>query len=446
MCVLGLPFLAGVLWWVCFCAFPACTPPILAGVRCACVWVRVLTFTPRILAGVLGHVCLCARSTCIPPDWLGCAVWMCVFWCRSRLRPAIPGWGVGVGVFLWSLSASTPPVLARCAVWVCVRGFGLRLRPVISGRPVGVCVFVCALLLSRNSWLGRAVWVCVLGFGFQLHPAIPSLVVGVGVFLWSLSASTLPVLSGVCGVGVCAWVRVSAAARKSWLGCWGVCVCLWARSACMPPFLAGVVGLWVGCCLAPAPLPWLVACCASRVRGPRWTLLLGTCPCALVGAGGVPLWRASWPRVVHRASSGPVAVGAPVGFPEPMVPFPTLEACAPGFTGRLRGAGGGRPSTGLFVPAAGPCRGRGAGLALGRTRSGPRDGVVPRGFLRRRSWAVCAAVVRPVWTRSLTRPVSRTVRLSTGASVGAPALFRVDADISPFGSEDATPVSRACVR
>ena len=49
-----------------------------------------------------------------------------------------------------------------------------------------------------------------------------------------------------------------------------------------------------------------------------------------------------------------------------------------------------------------------------------------------------------VLTRSLMRPVSRTVRLSTGDSAGAPGLFRVDADTSPSGSEDATPGS-ACV-
>ena len=51
-----------------------------------------------------------------------------------------------------------------------------------------------------------------------------------------------------------------------------------------------------------------------------------------------------------------------------------------------------------------------------------------------------------VWTRSLTRPVSRTVRLAKGDSAGAPGLFRVDADTSPCGSEDAMPGSRACVR
>ena len=41
----------------------------------------------------------------------------------------------------------------------------------------------------------------------------------------------------------------------------------------------------------------------------------------------------------------------------------------------------------------GPRRGRGSGLAPRHTRSGPRDGVVPGGSLRRRSWAACAAVV-----------------------------------------------------
>ena len=46
-----------------------------------------------------------------------------------------------------------------------------------------------------------------------------------------------------------------------------------------------------------------------------------------------------------------------------------------------------------------------------------------------------------VWT-----PVSCTVCCSTGDSAGAPGLFRVDADISTFGSEDATPRSRVCVR
>ena len=51
-----------------------------------------------------------------------------------------------------------------------------------------------------------------------------------------------------------------------------------------------------------------------------------------------------------------------------------------------------------------------------------------------------------VWTRSLTRPISRTVCRSTGDSAGAPGLFRVDADTSSCESEDATPGSPAWVR
>ena len=114
------------------------------------------------------------------------------------------------------------------------------------------------------------------------------------------------------------------------------------------------------------PLQWPAACLSSVPRGPA---------------------------LVRGASSGPVALGAPVGFPVAVVPFPTPGAGAPGFTGWLRGARGGRPRTRLIVPAAGPRRGRGAGLAPRRTRSGPCDGIVPSGSLRRRSWAACAAVV-----------------------------------------------------
>ena len=54
-----------------------------------------------------------------------------------------------------------------------------------------------------------------------------------------------------------------------------------------------------------AGCPWhLVPCGGSscfvrafRLRGTRWPLWPGTCPRAVVVAGGVPLWCASWPRV-----------------------------------------------------------------------------------------------------------------------------------------------------
>ena len=98
-----------------------------------------------------------------------------------------------------------------------------------------------------------------------------------------------------------------------------------------------------------------------------------------------------------------------------------------------------------MVPAAGPCRGRGVGLAPCDTCWGPDDWAVPGGSLWLWSWAAGAAVVWRVWTQSLTRPVSRTVRPSTRASAGALGQFCVDADTFPFGSEDANPGSRVCV-
>ena len=84
------------------------------------------------------------------------------------------------------------------------------------------------------------------------------------------------------------------------------------------------------CGLAPVLVPWLsLAACLS----------------------GVP----RGPALVRRTLSGPVACGAPVGFPVAVVPSSNPGAVAPGLTGWLRGARGGRPRTALFLPAAGPC-------------------------------------------------------------------------------------------
>ena len=84
------------------------------------------------------------------------------------------------------------------------------------------------------------------------------------------------------------------------------------------------------CDLAPVLVPWLwpAACLSGMPRRPT---------------------------LVRRSSSGPVALSAPVGFPVAVVPSPAPGAVAPGFTGWLRGAHGGRPGTGLIMPAAGPC-------------------------------------------------------------------------------------------
>ena len=101
------------------------------------------------------------------------------------------------------------------------------------------------------------------------------------------------------------------------------------RVLCALPGFAAPCGR---CCLAPVLAPWL------------WP---AACLC------GVPHGPAS----VSRALSGPVALGAPVGFPVAVVPTPTLGAVAPGFSGWLCRARGGRPRTGFIVPAAHPGRG-----------------------------------------------------------------------------------------
>ena len=96
-------------------------------------------------------------------------------------------------------------------------------------------------------------------------PPTPGWGVGVWVCLCVRSACTLRLLAGVCGVGMCAWTRVSAAPRPSWLGCWGsVCACVRAPLVPRHSWLGYAVwacvlglGLWLG----PASPCWDVGVC-----------------------------------------------------------------------------------------------------------------------------------------------------------------------------------------
>ena len=257
-------------------------------------------------------------------------MWVCVLWIRFRLRPATPGWGVGVWVCSCARSACTPPLLAGvCGVGVCALAW-------VSAAPRhswlgcwGVCVFVCrfactppflagvcgalrlypdtpgwgvqrgcvcfglgfgcappllagvlgcvcarapAPLVPRHSWLGCAALVCVLWLGFRLRPATPGWGVGVCACSCARSACTPPLLAGVCGVGVCALAWVAAAPRHSWLGCWGVCVLV--RPLRLYPATPGwgvrrgcvCFGLGFGC--APPLLAGALGCVRVRVRAP----------------------------------------------------------------------------------------------------------------------------------------------------------------------------------
>ena len=431
-------------WGLCVLgACSACAPPFLAGV-CGvgvCVWARFVA-APRLSWLGCWGVRVCVRALLVPrPSWLGCAVWLCMLGLGFRLRPATPGWGVGVYVCV----CVRAPLVPRhswlgYAVWVGVLGLWFPLRPASPGWGVGVCVCVCVLapLVPRHSWLGCA----CLGSGFGCAP---------------------PLLAGASEcVRVC--VRSPLVPRHSWLGC----LCFRSGFGCAPQLRAGVSGCVCACVRAPLVpryswlgfvvcgfgVAWHLSLCRGSLRvvraapvcGTRWPLLLGTCPCALVVAGGVPLCRAWWPGsdAPHLVRSG--------------------RSLCSGRLSRRRGAvphaGGLRPR--LYWVAAWGTRRPAENRALCACRWPPlirgrwaRSASYPFGAARWGCpWRVPPASVLGcvrcggwrLWTQSLTRPVSRTVCLSTGDSAGAPGLFRVDADTPPFGSEDATPGSRACVR
>ena len=199
--------------------------PTIPGWRLWCVRLGLGSgLDPAIPGWDFWGVCGCVRALPVPcPSWLGCAVWVCVLRLWLRLCSASPGWGV------------------RCG-FLCL-GSGLRCAPpLLAGVHGSVCVCVRVPLVPRHSWLGCAAWVRVPGLVFRLRPATPSWGVGVCVCLCARSACTPPLQAGVCRVGVCAWTRVSAPARHSWLGCWVVCVFVCAL------------------CLYPATPGWDVRC------------------------------------------------------------------------------------------------------------------------------------------------------------------------------------------
>ena len=91
-----------------------------------------------------------------------------------RLRPATPGWAVGVRVFVCVLRLypATPGWGVRRGDLCKGSGFGCAPR-LLAGSVGCVCAAVRAPLVPRHSWLGCAVWVCVFGLGFRLRPATP---------------------------------------------------------------------------------------------------------------------------------------------------------------------------------------------------------------------------------------------------------------------------------
>ena len=162
---------------------------------------------------------------------------------------------------------------------------------------------------------------------------------------------------------------------------------------------------------------------------PRPSARTGESPPTTTTSGPQPVLAGN-----RHASSGPVALGAPVGILNAVVPFPIPDLL--GWPAENRALGACRwppPKQGRWA--------RSASYLFGGPRWGCPWRVPPASVL---GCVRCAGL--RVWTRSLTRPVFPTACLGTGAAAGAPGLFRVDADTAPFGREDGTPWSRACVR
>ena len=455
------PLLAGVLGCVCVLVRPPLVPRH-SWLGCA-AWVCVLGLGSRLRPATRGWgvrvcVCLCARSACSPP-LLAKVCGVCLFGLGFRLRPATPGRGVGVCVCLCARSACTPPLLAGVfALGVCALAW-------VSAAPRhswlgcwGVCVLVRPLRLHPAT-PGWGVWCgCVcLGSGFRCNP--PLLAGVLGCVCVRVCAPLVPRHSWLgCAAWVCVWALVSAAPRHSWLGCsgvcvfvcplrlypatpgWGVwcgCVCFGSGFGCAPRLLAGVLGCvcvcvraplvprhsWLGsaACLCGLGVAWHLFLCrgslcvvrAARVCGTRWLLSLGTCPCAVVLAGGVPLWRALWPRVGASClvQSGRSRCSGRLSrrrgaFPHPGGLRPRIYWAA------ARGTW--RPAENRALcacrwplPAGQRLSARSTWYPFGAPRWGCPWRVPPAsvlGCVRCGGWRV--------WTRSLTRPVSRTARLS----------------------------------
>ena len=135
---------------------------------------------------------------------------------------------------------------------------------------------------------------------------------------------------------------------------WVSGICDSAPSRARPPVLGacgrGLLPTCYGCGLrawGPSCLRHPLPCrgsscvvCASRLCGTWWPLLLGTCLCAVPVACGVPLWRASWPRVgaPHLVRLGHSRCSCRRGaFPQPGVCRPRLYLAAARGTWRPAG-------------------------------------------------------------------------------------------------------------
>ena len=249
--VCGAGVLVG-LWLVCgvvgpsplLAEVPVCySPPLLAGFRCRWWW--AVPATPGwgpLAAVVCGVWCVVCGGGVLVGLWLVCGVvgpspllaevpvcysppllagFRCRWWWAV---PATPGWGplaaVVCGVLLGSLAT---PGGGSCVLLPATPGW--VSLPLVVGGP-------------RHSWLGSA------GGG------------GVRVLLGRVGRAGLPGALWCASPFPLAALSFCFAWPPPGWGCPPLLRCR-CRSS-----LAGVCGVWVGCCLAPVRVPWFFACCA----------------------------------------------------------------------------------------------------------------------------------------------------------------------------------------
>ena len=168
-------------------------------------------------------MCVCVRALLVPrPSWQGCAALVHVLGLGFGLRPATPGWGVGV-CLCWVRTPLVPRhCWLRCAVF-------------------GVCDLARVSAALRHSWLGC--WgVCVLVCALRLYPATPGWGVRLGCLCLGLAFGCAPPLLARVLDCVCAWCALRLCPATAG---WGVrCgrVCFGSALACAPPLLAEVLG------------------------------------------------------------------------------------------------------------------------------------------------------------------------------------------------------------
>ena len=409
----------------------SCSPVCPLGVLCC-------------LCGVLGHLApvhRCSRSVCC----VACVV----SWTSGVLFTGVPARCVALWVLcpgpLGSCSPVCPP---NVLCWVC--GVLGHLAPVRQCAhsvccPVGcMCGAACAeSCCGAHTQSIQTAAVCIRqGLCTFLARTRPS---GRRLFIagrgWVPSGRALIHPDSGCFVASRGWVRCRARTRPS-RGRLFVAGRGWVPSGCA---LVHLDGGWYS--LARVLVPWFVACCA-RSLGLRH-------PAAVVA------WHLSVCLGCGRRRASLVCLVAPRGAPR-LVRSGCSRCSSRLFRRRcafLR-LDGLRPR--LYWVAARGTRRQAKKRAHGacswpqpRWGRWARSASYPFGAPRSGCpWRVPEASVSGcvlcggwrVRIRSLTRLVFRTVRRSTGDSACAPGLFRVDADTSPCGSEDATPGSRACVR